>query len=118
MILKIEHNDNKNNCKYNNLKMELWNEYIYNNELIEVSTASDTIYLRKITFKYPLYIKIGDLKAIPMYSFSFPLEKDPKNKYILLGLDYLSNIKLTIQPYIDINSNFIDDEILLTLEDI
>ena len=96
----------------------LLNEYIFNDSIIKVATATESIYLREIRFKYPLYIKIGNLKPIPMYVFSFQILKTKTPEYILLGLDYLSNIKLTLQPYIDSELKLCDEDICMTLEDL
>lgn len=96
-----------------NTKLLEWNKHFRLKARIPAVTAAGTIYIKKIYLKKPYYIKMGNLKPIEMYEFSFPEEK-PKiyNTRFLLGLDFITKLKTTIEPSID------KKNIILTFEDL
>ena len=97
--------------KYKEPQIVEWNNNIKNCVKVKLLTANGKTYTHKLFFNYPLYIKIGDLQPIEMYSFNIPIEKPKTFNNLLLGLDYLHNIKLTMEPAV------VDNMILLKLED-
>lgn len=88
-----------------------WNNNNKTSKKVKLVSATGNSYTHKIFFRYPLYIKIGNLKSIAMYSLNIPLEKPKNDNNLLLGLDYLHNIKMTLEPSVD------EEKVILKLED-
>lgn len=114
MMIIDEYPPYRNKLKKNhNPQMNEWTSNIKNTILINLETANNTMKIRKINFEFPMYIKIDKLKLVEMYSFGIS-DKKPKfeknNK--LLGLDFLSKIKLILEE------DFETDDILITLENL
>lgn len=96
-----------------NLKEDLnmlnWNLHKKICNIDTVLTANNNKEIAKLYLNYPLYLKIGNLKPIEMYSFIFPLKKpNTIPKFYLLGLDYICKTKMSIEQECD--------NIILTLE--
>ena len=78
-------------------KMSEWNDNKKLVEIVDVETPNCIIPENKIYFDPPLFIKINKVNPIPLYSM-LVAQKREDHKLYLLGLDYLTQIRLTICP--------------------
>lgn len=81
---------------YTDKKMLLLNLMKTGCKRIKIRNSEKVIMKNKIYFKEPIYIKILNLEAVPLYSIVVPLKYD-EYQPVLLGLDFISKVLVDIE---------------------